>query len=142
MFIFKITLCVLSLIIFIITPSKCQSGRGIGGMGGRRMGQAAGGRGAGAHGGRSVTPGIQNKGLPPGYANIRGEVMDMTNKLIQRVTSAGTNYFSFDNQNGAPVFKRREVDSGRRFVLFPDINFPPGDGHYIVLRYLVNMRCK
>lgn len=36
------------------------------------------------------------KNLPPGYANIRGEIMDMSNKVLQRITAAGTNYFTYD----------------------------------------------
>jgi hypothetical protein len=90
-----------------------------------RPGMFGGGRGGGQSGSGGVGAGgnAQGKGLPPGYANIYGEIMDMSNKLIQRVSSAGTNYFTYQNQNGSPMFRRREVDSGRRFVLFPDANF-------------------
>lgn len=79
-----------------------------------------GNKNAGGGGGSGSTLNVKNMGprqLPPGYANIYGEIMDMSNKLIQRITSAGTNYFTYDNQNGAPVFRRREMDSGRRFIV-------------------------
>jgi hypothetical protein len=33
--------------------------------------------------------GANKGGLPPGYANIRGEIMNMNNKLLQRITAGG-----------------------------------------------------
>jgi len=81
------------------------------------------------------------KNLPPGYALVRGEIMDITNKMVQRSTDGGggTRYYSFDNQNGAPVFRRRETDEGRRFVIFPDLTYPPGDGHYVLMKKMIGV---
>jgi hypothetical protein len=79
-------------------------GQGHGGQGGQGVnldgggGSYGGGGHSGGHnGGSSGGMGVMQKGLPPGYANIRGEIMDMTNKVIQRVTAAGTNYFTYGN---------------------------------------------
>jgi len=100
-----------------------------GGYPGSRMGGAYGGGGMGSQG-----------YLPPGYAMVDGELVEMSNKMIQRVGGGGggTPYFSWTDQRGPPVFRRREIDSGRRFIVFPDRNYPPGDGHYVVLRKFIH----
>ena len=93
-------------------------------------GQMFGRRGGGGGG-----PG--NKiALPPGMAMLDGEVVDMSNKVVQKAGGSGTQYFSWLNQKGPPLFKRREADTGKKFVVFPDRNYKAGDGHYIVLRRL------
>jgi len=43
---------------------------------------------------KSYVPGLKQN-LPPGYANVQGEIMYTGNKVIQRVSASGSNYYKF-----------------------------------------------
>ena len=65
-----------------------------------------------------------------------GNLVNLHDKLIQRITSTGSNYYLIENGNGKPLYRRHEIDANRDYVVFPDPNHQPGDGHYVVLRKL------
>ena len=64
------------------------------------------------------------------------DLVNLHDKLIQRITSTGSNYYLIDNGNGKPLYRRHEIDANRDYIVFPDPNHQAGDGHYVVLRKL------
>ncbi|CAG7825761.1 unnamed protein product [Allacma fusca] len=70
-----------------------------------------------------------------GATFIDGEEVSLTDKLIQRVGPQGSSYHLLST--GKALYRRREVDTGRDVIVFPDPNFPPGDGHFVVLKRVI-----
>lgn len=91
-------------------------------------------------------PGGPGKKHPPGQGHKRefapGVFVDITDLFIQRVIPQGTIYIPYETPGGKPTFKRRIADTGRHFILFPDLTEKKGSGHYILLRRFTEMGVK
>jgi hypothetical protein len=80
---------------------------------------------------------LKKVSLGNGATIVDGEILLTSDLLVQRVTPRGSAYHLYRNSNGPPLYRRKEMDSHRKVIVFPDPNFPPGSGHYVVLKKLI-----
>lgn len=81
-----------------------------------------------------------SRGLPTGFSLIGGQLLDTTNKVIQKQVVGGTAYFTFqDTMRRRPLYTRPGNEAGWNFVVFQDPFYWRGSGHLILLKKVLGV---
>lgn len=82
----------------------------------------------------------KSKALPFGFYLIGGQLLDATNKVVQKPVGNGLSYYSYlDKMRERAIYMRAANEAGWNFVVFQDPFYWRGSGHLILLKKVLGV---